>query len=110
MIVSNHGGRQLDGVVPTAVVVGEIADAVAGRALVLVDGGVRTGRDVLRALCLGAHGALIGRPYLWALAVGAEDAVDLLIRRIHLELENALALTGCRQVGDADRSLVRWHP
>jgi len=110
VVVSNHGGRQLDGVVPTAVVIGEIAEAVAGRALVLVDGGVRTGRDVLRALCLGAHGALIGRPYLWALAVGAEDAVDLLIRRIHLELENALALTGCRGVGDADRSLVRWHP
>jgi 4-hydroxymandelate oxidase len=110
VIVSNHGSRQLDGVVPTAIVLEEIADAVAGRALVLVDGGVRSGRDVLRALCLGAHGALIGRPYLWALAVAAEDGVDLLLRRFHLELENALALTGCRRIGDAERTLVRWYP
>jgi len=110
VIVSNHGGRQLDGVVPTALVVEEIAGAVADRALVLVDGGIRSGRDVLRALCLGAHGALIGRPYLWALAVGAEDGVDLLLRRLHLELENALALTGCRSIADAGRALVRWHP
>jgi len=108
--VSNHGSRQLDGVIPTAVVVEDIASAVADRALVLVDGGVRTGRDVLRALCLGAHGVLIGRPYLWALAVAAEDGIDLLIRRIHLELLNALALTGCRRIGDADRALLRWYP
>jgi len=110
VVVSNHGGRQLDGVVPTAVVIEEIAAAVADRALVLVDGGVRSGRDVLRALCLGAHGALVGRPYLWALAVAGEDGVDLLMRRYHLELENALALTGCRGIADATRPLVRWHP
>ena len=110
MIVSNHGSRQLDGVVPTAVVLEDIAREVADRALVLVDGGVRSGRDVLRALCLGAHGALVGRPYLWALAVGGEDGVDLLMRRYHLELENALALTGCRGIADAARPLVRWQP
>ena len=110
VIVSNHGSRQLDGVVPTAVVLEDIAREVADRALVLVDGGVRSGRDVLRALCLGAHGALVGRPYLWALAVGGEDGVDLLMRRYHLELENALALTGCRRIADAARPLVRWQP
>jgi 4-hydroxymandelate oxidase len=110
VIVSNHGSRQLDGVVATAVVLEDIAKAVATRALVLVDGGVRSGRDVLRALCLGAHGALVGRPYLWALAAAGEDGVDLLMRRYHLELENALALTGCRRIGDAARPLVRWHP
>ena len=110
VIVSNHGSRQIDGVVPTAVVLEDIARAVADRALVLVDGGIRSGRDVLRALCLGAHGALVGRPYLWALAVAGEDGVDLLLRRYHLELENALALTGCRTVADADRALVRWYP
>jgi isopentenyl diphosphate isomerase/L-lactate dehydrogenase-like FMN-dependent dehydrogenase len=110
VIVSNHGSRQLEGVVPTAVVIEEVAAAVAGRALVLVDGGVRSGRDVLRALCLGAHGALVGRPYLWALAVAGEDGVDLLLRRYQLELENALALTGCCTIADAGRALVRWYP
>jgi isopentenyl diphosphate isomerase/L-lactate dehydrogenase-like FMN-dependent dehydrogenase len=109
IIVSNHGGRQLDGVVPTALVIQEMAEAVADGILVLVDGGIRSGRDVLRALCLGAHGALVGRPYLWALAVAGEAGVDLLMRRMRLELENALALTGCRTIGDANRELLRWH-
>jgi 4-hydroxymandelate oxidase len=109
IVVSNHGGRQLDGVVPTALVVEEIAAAVADRMVVLVDGGIRSGRDVLRALCLGAHGALVGRPYLWALAVAGQAGVDLLMRRMCLELENALALTGCRTVDDARRDLLRWH-
>jgi len=77
---------------------------------VLVDGGVRSGRDVLRALCLGADGVLVGRPYLWAVAVAGEDGVDLLLRRYQLELENAMALTGCCRVGDAARDLLRWHP
>ncbi len=65
---------------------------------------------VLRALCLGADGALVGRPYLWALAVAGEDGVDLLLRRYHLELENAMALTGCCTVADAGRALLRWYP
>jgi len=110
VVVSNHGSRQLDGVIPTAAVVEEIAAAVGGRALVLVDGGVRSGRDVLRALCLGADGALVGRPYLWALAIAGEAGVDLLLRRYQLELENAMALTGCCTVVEADRALVRWYP
>ena len=109
IVVSNHGGRQLDGVVPTALVIEEIAAAVADRMVVLVDGGIRSGRDVLRALCLGAHGALVGRPYLWALAAAGEGGVDLLMQRMCLELENALALTGCRTVADARRDLLRWH-
>ena len=79
MIVSNHGARQLDGVVPTAVVLEEIAAAVAP-APVLVDGGIRSGRDVLRALCLGADAVLIGRPYLWALAIAGEAGVVELLR------------------------------
>ncbi len=105
VIVSNHGGRQLDGVVTTASVLEPIA-AAARPATVLVDGGVRTGRDVLRALCLGADAVLIGRPYLWALAIGGVDGVVELLARFALELENALALTGCRNPGDADRSLL----
>jgi 4-hydroxymandelate oxidase len=110
VIVSNHGARQLDGVIATALVVEEVAGAVGDRMLVLVDGGIRSGRDVLRALCLGAHGALVGRPHLWALAVAGEAGVDLLMRRMRLELENALALTGCRSINDVNRDLLRWHP
>jgi 4-hydroxymandelate oxidase len=108
VIVSNHGSRQLDGVVPTAVVIEEIA-AAAAPAAVLVDGGIRSGRDVLRALCLGADAVLIGRPYLWALAIAGAEGVAELLARVQLELENALALTGCRNPAEADRSLlVDW--
>jgi len=110
VIVSNHGARQLEGVVPTAAVLEKIA-AVAAPAPVLVDGGIRSGRDVLRALCLGAQGVLIGRPYLWALAISGASGVSEILLRYRLELENALALTGCRSPADADRDLlVRWTP
>ena len=108
VIVSNHGARQLDGVVPTAAVLEKIA-AVADPVPVLVDGGIRTGRDVLRALCLGARAVLIGRPYLWALAISGAGGVQELLLRLRLELENALALTGCTGPADAARDLlVRW--
>jgi 4-hydroxymandelate oxidase len=110
IIVSNHGARQLDGVIPTAVVLEKIA-AVAAPVPVLVDGGIRSGRDVLRALCLGAQGVLIGRPYLWALAISGASGVAEILLRYRLELENALALTGCRSPADAERDLlVRWTP
>ena len=110
VIVSNHGARQLEGVVPTATVLEKIA-AVAAPAPVLVDGGIRSGRDVLRALCLGAQGVLIGRPYLWALAISGASGVSEILLRYRLELENALALTGFRRPADAERDLlVRWTP
>jgi 4-hydroxymandelate oxidase len=108
VIVSNHGARQLDGVVPTSVVLEKIA-AVADPVPVLVDGGIRTGRDALRALCLGARAVLIGRPYLWALAISGASGVQELLLRLRLELENALALTGCTSPAEAARDLVvRW--
>jgi len=106
VIVSNHGERQVDGVVPTAMVLEAVASAASG--YVLVDGGVRTGRDVLRALCLGAHAVLIGRPYVWALAIAGEAGVAALLVRLRAEFENALALTGCRNASEADRSLLRY--
>jgi 4-hydroxymandelate oxidase len=106
VIVSNHGERQLDGVVPTAVVLEAIASAANGP--VLVDGGIRNGRDVLRALCLGAHAVLIGRPYLWALAIAGDAGVAELLGRLRIEFENALALTGCRSATEAERSLLRY--
>ena len=68
------------------------------------------GRDVLRALCLGASAALIGRPYLWALAIAGEAGVAELLARVQIELENALALTGCAGVGEADRGLLARYP
>jgi 4-hydroxymandelate oxidase len=105
VVVSNHGGRQLDGVVATASVLEAVAAAVAP-ATVLVDGGIRTGRDVLRALCLGADAVLVGRPYLWALAIAGEAGVVELLARLALELENALALTGCRAPAEVDRTLL----
>jgi 4-hydroxymandelate oxidase len=75
VVVSNHGARQLDGVVPTAVALREVAAALDGRLPLLVDGGIRSGSDVVRALALGADAVLIGRPYLWALAAGGEEGV-----------------------------------
>jgi isopentenyl diphosphate isomerase/L-lactate dehydrogenase-like FMN-dependent dehydrogenase len=110
VIVSNHGARQLDGVVPTATVLEKIA-AVADPVPVFVDGGIRTGRDVMRALCLGARAVLIGRPYLWALAISGASGVHELLLRLRLELENALALNGCTSPAEASRDLVvRWSP
>ena len=94
VVVSNHGGRQLDGSIPPALALGEVVAAVAGRAEVYVDGGVRTGADVLRALALGARAALVGRPYLWALTLGGEAGVDALLRRLALEVANAMTLSG----------------
>jgi 4-hydroxymandelate oxidase len=106
VIVSNHGGRQMDGSVPPALALPDIVEAADGRIEVYVDGGVRTGVDVLRALALGARACLIGRPYLWALALGGEDGVRELLERFHTELVNAMALSGQTDVKDVDRSIV----
>ena len=92
--VSNHGGRQLEGAIPTALALPPIVDAVDGRLEVYVDGGVRSARDVLRALALGARAVMIGRPYLWALAIAGEAGVRELFSRLGDELLNAFMLTG----------------
>jgi 4-hydroxymandelate oxidase len=106
VIVSNHGGRQLDGAVATADALAEVADAVAGEAEVYVDGGVRSGVDVLRALGLGARGVLVGRPLVWALAAGGAAGVRDLLTALGAELEEALALAGARSPADVGRDLV----
>ena len=106
VIVSNHGGRQLDGAIPTALALPEIAEAAAGRIEVLVDGGIRSARDVLRALALGARAVLIGRPYLWALAIAGEEGVRELLLRLGEELRNALMLTGQVDASRVDPGLV----
>ena len=95
VIVSNHGGRQLDGVAATIDVVGEVAEAVGDRVEVLMDGGVRRGTDVVTALALGARAVLVGRPALWGLAVGGEKGARRVLGLLRDELELALALCGC---------------
>ena len=94
LIVSNHGGRQLDGAIATADALPEVVEAVAGEAEVYVDGGVRSGSDVLRALALGARAVLIGRPLAWALAAGGGEGVRALLADVAGEVEEALALAG----------------
>jgi isopentenyl diphosphate isomerase/L-lactate dehydrogenase-like FMN-dependent dehydrogenase len=95
VVVSNHGGRQLDTVPATADVLAGVVDAVAGRIEVLVDGGIRRGTDVCAALALGATAVLVGRPLLWALVAGGEPAVGLALELLRGELEIALTLLGC---------------
>jgi isopentenyl diphosphate isomerase/L-lactate dehydrogenase-like FMN-dependent dehydrogenase len=94
IVVSNHGGRQLDRAVATAEALPEIVDAVAGRAIVLVDGGVRRGTDVAIALALGADAVLVGRPTAWGLAAGGAEGAERVLRMLAAELELTLALCG----------------
>jgi 4-hydroxymandelate oxidase len=110
IVVSNHGARQLADAPPTADLLPEIVDAVAGRAEVYVDGGVRRAPDVVKALALGAQAVLVGRPSLWALATGGADGVAALLRWYESELRRAMALCGTARLADIDRSLVRRAP
>ena len=109
VVVSNHGGRQSDGCVTTAEVLPEIAAAVAGRVPVLVDGGIRSGEDIVRALALGADAVLIGRPVAWALARGGAAAVADLLTGFQAAMRAQLALCGVTCVRDVPRDLVRWR-
>ena len=107
IIVSNHGGRQLDGCIPTLEALPEIADAVGDRAEVFLDGGVRRGTDVVKALALGAKACLIGRPWLWGAASGGADGVERILELLHDEIDRALALVGRPSVADIDRGAVQ---
>ncbi|HRI63078.1 MAG TPA: alpha-hydroxy acid oxidase [Polyangium sp.] len=106
IVVSNHGARQLDGAPATLEVLPRIVDAVAGRVPVLVDGGIRWGTDVLKALALGARAVMIGRPVLWGLAVGGAAGVRTVLDIFREELSTAMALAGCSSLQTIDRSLV----
>ncbi|HEU4599588.1 MAG TPA: alpha-hydroxy acid oxidase [Solirubrobacterales bacterium] len=107
VVVSNHGGRQLDRSPATAEVLPEIAEAVDGRIAVLVDGGIRRGIDVATALALGADAVLVGRPALWGLAAAGADGVARVLTMLREELELALALCGCAAPSRLSRSHVR---
>ncbi|MSP62584.1 MAG: alpha-hydroxy-acid oxidizing protein [Myxococcales bacterium] len=107
IIVSNHGGRQLDGAPATLDALPSVAEAVAGRCALLVDGGIRRGTDILIALALGAQAVLVGRPVLWGLAVAGEHGVARVLDLLRDELSRAMALAGCPDLASISRDLVR---
>ncbi|HEY5638700.1 MAG TPA: alpha-hydroxy acid oxidase [Dehalococcoidia bacterium] len=107
VVVSNHGGRQLDGTPAGVEVLPDVVAAAGDRLEVLVDGGVRRGTDVLKALALGARAVLIGRPYVWGLALYGEEGVARVLGMLQEELELAMALSGVTSVSQISRALVR---
>jgi isopentenyl diphosphate isomerase/L-lactate dehydrogenase-like FMN-dependent dehydrogenase len=106
VVVSNHGGRQLDGAVSSLEALPEVVEAVAGRAEVYLDGGVRRGTDVVTALALGAQAVFVGRPAFYGLALGGEKGVRQVLELLREETENALALLGCRSPAEVSRAHV----
>ena len=110
IIVSNHGGRQLDHAPATIDALPAVAEAVAGRCEVLMDGGVRWGTDIVKALALGARAVLLGRPILWGLAAGGQPGVTRALDILTTELSRAMALAGCATIHDITRDLVREAP
>ena len=107
IIVSNHGGRQLDGVQASIETLPEIVEAVAGRCEVYLDGGIRRGTDVLKALALGARAVLVGRPIIWGIAVNGHEGAHHVLQILHDELELAMTLAGHPTLASIDRSLVK---
>ncbi len=110
IVVSNHGGRQLDGALSSIAALPAVRDAVAGRMTIMLDGGIRSGLDVLRALGLGADGVLLGRAWAWALAAKGEAGVAAMLANFKEELEVAMALTGQNDVRALDSDLVISRP
>lgn len=110
VMVSNHGGRGLDGALAAIDALPEVVEAVGGKVPILLDGGIRRGTDVLKALALGATAVGIGKPVFFALAVGGENAVANLLDMLRREAESAMAICGCETVSDVGRSLVTRHP
>ena len=104
--MSNHGGRQLDNLPGTFDVLAEVVDAVAGRATVLLDGGIRRGEDVLKAIAMGASAVLVGRPYLFALAAGGQTGVEGMIEILRVEIDRAMALLGVCSLDALDRTFL----
>jgi 4-hydroxymandelate oxidase len=106
IMVSNHGGRHLDTTVTTAAAIGEIAAALSGKAEVYVDGGIRRGTDILKALALGARAVMIGRPAIWGLAVHGADGVAGVLDHLRVELVRAMQLSGTASLAEATPDLL----
>jgi lactate 2-monooxygenase len=110
VIVSNHGGRQVDGSLASLDALPDVVAAVGDRIEVLLDSGVRTGSDVIKALALGARAVLLGRPYVYGLGLGGENGVRHVLRCLLAELDLSMALSGCATIGDIDaRALKAVH-
>ena len=109
VVVSNHGGRQLDGVAASIRALPEVVAAVDGRIEVLMDGGIRRGSDVVKALCLGARAVLVGRAYAWALAAAGGPGVARSIEILRTDVVRTMRLLGCPSVGALDGSYVEVH-
>jgi lactate 2-monooxygenase len=110
IVVSNHGGRQVDGAVGALDCLPAVVDAVHGRVPVLLDSGVRTGADVVKAVALGARAVLVGRPYVHGLALGGEDGVRHVLRCLLAETDLTLALTGCRSLAELTSDVLAPAP
>lgn len=107
IVVSNHGGRQVDGAIAAFDALPEVADAVRGKVPILFDSGIRTGPDVFKALALGASAVLLGRPYVYGLALGGSDGVREVIRNVLADFDLTMGLSGCRCLGDITSNMLR---
>ncbi len=110
IIVSNHGGRQVDGAIAALDALATITDAVGGELAILFDSGIRSGADVVKALALGADAVLLGRPYLWGLALEGQAGVETVLRMLLAEVELTMTLTGHMSVAELDRSALTLAP
>jgi 4-hydroxymandelate oxidase len=106
IIVSNHGGRHLDAVVATADALDEIVDAVDGNAEIYVDGGIRRGTDIVKALALGARAVLVARPAVWGLTLDGSEGVRAVLEHLHAELIRSMALCGVARLDDITPDLL----
>lgn len=106
IVVSNHGGRVLDHAQSTAKVLSEIAEAVKGKVMILVDGGIRSGIDIFKMIALGADAVLIGRPIIFGAFGGYKDGVSLIIEEMHNQLVQAMILTGAKNLASIDKSMI----
>jgi len=109
LVVSNHGGRNLDTSIATLDALGPIVEAIDGRCPVLVDGGIRRGADILKALALGARAVLIGRPYIYGLFLNGADGVEHVLSILERELKMAMLLTGQPHLGAIDTDILRYR-
>jgi 4-hydroxymandelate oxidase len=106
IIISNHGGRQLDTAVPTLKQIEPIRKQVGNQTLIIVDGGIRRGTDILKCIALGANAVQIGRPILWGLNYGGQEGIELVLNIINNEFTESMILSGCRNIQEIDRDLV----
>jgi 4-hydroxymandelate oxidase len=106
VIVSTHGGRQLDAAIPTPRALPDVAEAMSGKGTLMVDGGIRRGTDVIKALAMGADAVLLGRPVLWGLSIAGADGVAHVLQLLRDECELGMALSGCRSIDEATPDLI----